>query len=60
MVVSTAMVGSPLPHLRRMFRIWEYRHKIQIELVEDDHAYRANQFAMYDQNGEEITDLYNS
>ena len=58
MVVSSAMVDVLCCDLGRMFHYLEYKHKIQIELVEDNHAY-MNQFAMYDQNGEEITDLYN-
>jgi ribonuclease G len=58
MVVSPPMVDVLCRDMGRMFNYLEYKHDIQIELVEDEHSY-INQFSMYDLKGEEITDTFN-
>jgi len=58
MVVSPPMVDVLCRDMGRMFHYLEYKHDIQIELVEDEHSY-INQFSMYDLKGEEITDTFN-
>ncbi|MCK9182483.1 MAG: Rne/Rng family ribonuclease [Fibrobacteraceae bacterium] len=58
MVVSTDMVDLLCRDMARMFHYFEYKHEMKIELIEDDKMF-PNQFAMYDETGEDITDLYN-
>ena len=42
----------------RMFNYLEYKHGMTIELIQDENAH-VNQFWMYNEKKEDITDLYN-
>ncbi len=42
----------------RMFNYLEYKHGMTIDLIQDENAH-VNQFWMYNENKEDITDLYN-
>ena len=57
LVVGSVMVNVLCENLGRMFHYLEHKHSIKIDLVEDEKAMH-NQFWMYDEAGEEITDQY--
>ncbi|HHX15594.1 MAG TPA: Rne/Rng family ribonuclease [Fibrobacter sp.] len=57
LVVSTPMIEVFCQDLGRMFNYLEHKHQMKINLLEDERSY-VNQFTMYDQKGEKITDTY--
>ncbi len=58
LVVSRPLVDVLCQDMAKMFHYLEYKHHISIDLVEDEFAH-VNQFSMYDDKGEEITDQFN-
>ena len=59
LVLSTPMVDVFCQDMGRMFNYLEYKHRIKINLIEDDKAY-INQFSFYDPQNEEIIDIFNT
>lgn len=57
LVTSSTMVDVLSENMGRMFHYLEHKHNIKIDLVEDEKA-AINQFWMYDEAGEEITEQY--
>jgi ribonuclease G len=57
LVVSPQVIDVLCKDHNRMFNYLEYKHSMNISLVEDEHAH-INQFWFYDKMGEDITDLY--
>ena len=58
MVVSSEMVDLLCKDMARMFHYLEYKHELQLELVEDDKMY-PSQFYMFNDKDEDITEEYN-
>ena len=58
LVVSAPLVEVLVRDRARMLHYLEFKHKMSVELIEDDHAH-VNQFWMYNSEKEDITDLYN-
>jgi Rne/Rng family ribonuclease len=58
LVVSAPLVEVLVRDRARMLHYLEFKHKMEVELIEDDHAH-VNEFWMYNADKEDITDLYN-
>ena len=58
LVLSAPMVEVLVRDRARMLHYLEFKHCMNVELVQDDHAH-VNQFWMFNDAKEDITDLYN-